>query len=314
MATLLKDSLSPNLVQTIEGSPAFIHGGPFANIAHGCNSVIATKAALSLSDIVVTEAGFGADLGAEKFFNIKCRKSGLKPNLAVVVATVRALKYHGGVERASLGEENLEALECGFANLKRHLENIGKFNVPAIVALNAFDSDTDNEKRKVIELCESIGVRCLLSTHWADGAAGAEALAKVVVEELEANPESQFSTLYPDSDSPEGKLRTVAREIYRADDIELSKAAKRKLARLEGTEAARFPVCIAKTPYSFSSDPLALGAATGFSLPIRDIKVSAGAGFVIALSGDIMTMPGLPRNPAGEVIDVDGEGKITGLS
>lgn len=314
MATLLKDSLTPNLVQTIEGSPAFIHGGPFANIAHGCNSVIATKAAMSLSDIVVTEAGFGADLGAEKFFNIKCRKSGLSPDLAVVVATVRALKYHGGAERKSLGEENLEALECGFANLKRHLENIGKFRVPAIVALNAFDSDTGEEKQKVIELCESIGVRCVLATHWADGSSGAKELAELVVDTLEANPESQFSTLYPDTDTPEEKLRIVAKEIYRADDIALSKIAKRKLAGLEGTEAAGFPVCIAKTPYSFSSDPLALGAATGFSLPIRDIRVSAGAGFIVALSGDIMTMPGLPRKPAGEVIDVDGEGKITGLS
>lgn len=314
MAALLKDALLPNLVQTIEGSPAFIHGGPFANIAHGCNSVIATKAAMRLSDIVVTEAGFGADLGAEKFFDIKCRKAGIAPHLAVVVATVRALKYHGGASQKTLEEENLEALESGFANLERHLENIGKFKIPAIVVINAFASDSEAETQKVIDLCGRINVRCVLSTHWADGAAGAKDLAQAVVDELEANPESQFSPLYPDTDTPEEKLRKVATEIYRADDISLSKAAKRKLARLKGTEAARFPVCIAKTPYSFSSDPNAVGAATGFTFPIRDIRVSAGAGFIVALAGDIMTMPGLPKKPSSEKIDVDDCGRITGLS
>ena len=314
MATLLKDALLPNLVQTIEGSPALIHGGPFANIAHGCNSVIATKAAMKLSDIVVTEAGFGADLGAEKFFDIKCRKAGLSPNLAVLVATVRALKYHGGAPQKKLEEENFEALEKGFANLERHLENISKFKVPAIVALNAFASDSPAETRKVIELCGKLNVRCILSTHWADGAAGAKDLAEAVVEVLGENPESQFTPLYPDTDSPEEKLRKVAKEIYRADDISLSKPAKRKLKRLIGTEAARFPVCIAKTPYSFSSDPKEVGAATGFTFPIRDIKVSAGAGFIVALSGDIMTMPGLPRTPSSENIDVDDDGRIAGLS
>lgn len=314
MTALLKDAIAPNLVQTLEGTPAFVHGGPFANIAHGCNSVIATKAALKLSDIVVTEAGFGADLGAEKFFDIKCRKAGLRPNAAVVVATVRALKYHGGVARKDLEAEDVDAVVTGFENLKRHLENIAKFGVPSVVALNAFTSDTEAEQKTIIELCAKIGVTCVLATHWAHGAEGAKNLAETVVSVLEENPESTFAPIYDDDLSPEEKLRSVAQEIYRADDIEISGIVKRRLEAIKDSPAAAFPVCIAKTPYSFSADPEAVGAVSEFSLPIRDIKIAYGSGFIVALTGDIMTMPGLPRVPAGEQIDVNEAGDIVGLS
>lgn len=314
MAVLLKEALNPNLVQTLERTPALVHGGPFANIAHGCNSIVATRTALDLADYVVTEAGFGADLGAEKFFNIKCRKAGLAPNAAVVVATVRALKYHGGVERKQLGVENVEAVEHGFANLKRHLENIAKFGVPAVVAVNAFDSDTAAETERLLSLCDEFGVPCVLATHWSEGGRGAEILAQRVVELADSNSPSTFAPLYPDELSLVEKLKTVATEIYRADDIELSSLAERKLKAWQETDAGAFPVCIAKTPYSFSADPENRGVVDGFTLPIRDVRLSAGAGFVVALTGDIMTMPGLPRVPAAEHISLNEDGQIEGLS
>ncbi|MEM7698565.1 MAG: formate--tetrahydrofolate ligase [Verrucomicrobiota bacterium] len=312
MTVLLKEALQPNLVQTLERTPALVHGGPFANIAHGCNSIVATRTALKLADYVVTEAGFGADLGAEKFFNIKCRKASLQPNAAVVVATIRALKFHGGVERKDLANENVEAVERGFANLQRHLENLAKFGVPAVVAINAFAADAEAETQKLMQLCKSIGAKCVLATHWADGGKGTEALAREVV--ALADQDSTFETLYPDTMALTEKLRTVAQEIYRADDIELTPLAERKLGALEKTRANQFPVCIAKTPYSFSADPEKRGAAKGFLLPIRDIRLSAGAEFIVALTGDIMTMPGLPRVPAAEKISLNEHGKIEGLS
>lgn len=312
MTVILKDALQPNLVQTLEHTPALVHGGPFANIAHGCNSVLATQSALKLGDIVITEAGFGADLGAEKFFDIKCRKADLTPNAAVVVATIRALKFHGGVEHKDLGAENPDAVEQGFSNLERHLQNIAKFGVPAIVALNAFDSDSAAETKRLLQLCEKSGFQCVLSTHWADGGAGAEDLAKAVVELLET--ESKFKLLYPDDLPLEEKLRTVAREIYRADDIEISATISKQLAALDKTPAGKFPVCIAKTPYSFSADPAKRGAATGFTIPVREVRVMAGAEFVVALTGEVMTMPGLPKAPAAESIKVNAQGEIEGLS
>jgi formate--tetrahydrofolate ligase len=317
MTALLRDALNPNLVQTLEHTPALVHGGPFANIAHGCNSVAATKTALQLADYVVTEAGFGADLGAEKFFDIKCRKADLKPSAAVVVATIRALKYHGGVARGKLQSENLGAVEKGFANLERHLQNIAKFGVPAVVAINAFTTDTADETKLLFSLCEKFGVPCVLATHWADGGRGAEKLAEAVLQAIEGDENGDgegFAPLYADDLSLLEKLRTVAQEIYRADDIELSSSVRKQLQALDKTEARRFPVCIAKTPYSFTADPAMRGAASGFTLPIRDIRVSAGAGFIVALTGDVMTMPGLPRKPAAEVIDVDASGEIAGLS
>ena len=314
MTALLKDALNPNLVQTLEHTAALVHGGPFANIAHGCNSVAATRAALQLSDFVVTEAGFGADLGAEKFFNIKCRKAKLNPEAVVVVATVRALKYHGGVARSQLKKEDLSAVEKGFANLERHLENIAKFGVPAVVAINAFASDTAAETQLLFSLCEQFGVACVLAEHWAKGGRGAEVLAQTVLETIEGQDGSGFAPLYADDLSPIEKLRCVAQEIYRADDIEVGSPVLKRLMALDQTEARRFPVCIAKTPYSFSADPDRRGTVSGFKLPIRDIRVSAGAGFIVALTGDVMTMPGLPREPAAEGIDVDCSGDIVGLS
>ena len=315
MTALLKDAIMPNLVQTLEKTPAFVHGGPFANIAHGCNSVSATKLAMKLSDIVITEAGFGADLGAEKFFNIKCRKSGLKPDASVIVATIRALKFHGGVKKSELNEENIEALENGFLNLKRHLENIAKFGVPSIVALNAFSADTEAETKKFMELCSSIGVKSVVATHWADGGKGAENLAQAVVELLDADDnDASFTTLYPDDISLVEKLRTVAREIYRADDVDFTPAVMKRLRELDETHVRNFPVCIAKTPYSFSADQNLRGAVSNFKLPIREVRVANGAEFLVALAGEIMTMPGLPRVPASERIDVDSTGKLSGLS
>ena len=315
MTALLKDAIMPNLVQTLEKTPAFVHGGPFANIAHGCNSVSATKLAMKMSDIVITEAGFGADLGAEKFFNIKCRKSGLKPDASVIVATIRALKYHGGVKRSELNEENIQALENGFSNLKRHLENIAKFGVPTIVALNAFSADTKLETEKFMELCDDAGVKSVIATHWANGGDGAEDLAQAVVHLLDSKENgSSFKTLYPDDLSLAEKLRTVAKEIYRADDVELTPAVTKKLKSLDPTDVRNFPVCIAKTPYSFSADQNKRGAVSGFKMPIREVRVAYGAEFVVALAGEIMTMPGLPRVPASERIDVDDLGELTGLS
>ena len=315
MTALLKDAIMPNLVQTLEKTPAFVHGGPFANIAHGCNSVSATKLAMKLSDIVITEAGFGADLGAEKFFNIKCRKSGLKPDASVIVATIRALKFHGGVKKSELNEENIEALEKGFLNLKRHLENIAKFGVPSIVALNAFSADTEAETKKFMELCSSIGVKSVVATHWADGGKGAENLAQAVVELLDADDnDASFTTLYPDDISLVEKLKTVAREIYRADDVDFTPAVMKRLRELDETHVRNFPVCIAKTPYSFSADQNLRGAVSNFKLPIREVRVDNGAEFLVALAGEIMTMPGLPRVPASERIDVDSTGKLSGLS
>jgi formate--tetrahydrofolate ligase len=314
MTALLKDALNPNLVQTLEHTPALVHGGPFANIAHGCNSVLATKTALQLADYVVTEAGFGADLGAEKFFNIKCREAGLTPSAAVVVATIRALKYHGGVSVTKLAKEDLAAVERGFANLQRHLENIAKFGVPAVVAINAFATDTAAERELLFSLCKDFGVPCVLATHWAEGGAGATDLATQVLATIAENPESRFQPLYPLDLPLAEKIRTIAREIYRADDIALTPAVARQLSDLDATATRHFPVCIAKTPYSFGSDPEQRGAISGFTLPVREVRVSAGAGFVVAITGDIMTMPGLPRRPAAEGVDVDLSGHITGLS
>jgi formate--tetrahydrofolate ligase len=312
MAVLLKDALAPNLVQTLAGSPALVHGGPFANIAHGCNSVMATRLGLKLADVVVTEAGFGADLGAEKFLDIKCRAAGLKPSCAVVVATIRALKMHGGVARSALGKEDTAAVGRGVANLARHVENLGKFGLPALVALNRFNSDTEAEFAVVREAMGKLNVPIFVCTHWADGAAGAAELARAVQERI-ALGEARYAPLYPAGMKLADKIRTIAREIYRAADIALAPGVER---RLEGFEQAGFghvPVCIAKTQYSFTADPTVMGAPTGHTLPVREVRLSAGAGFVVAICGDIMTMPGLPRIPAAESIYLDAEGRIEGL-
>jgi formate--tetrahydrofolate ligase len=317
MAALLVDAMLPNLVQSIAGSPALVHGGPFANIAHGCNSVAATQAALALADFTVTEAGFGADLGAEKFCNIKCRATGLAPAAAVVVATVRALKYHGGAALADLGREDPAVLAAGLANLQRHVENLGKFGLRAVVALNAFSSDTAAEQAAVIAHCRDVlGVEAHVCRHWADGAAGAEALARSIAAIADGNPDpaARFRLLYPDTMPLADKLRTVAREIYRAADIVLAPAAARQLQAFETQGHGHLPVCMAKTPYSFTADENVRGATSGHLLPIREVRLSAGAGFVVALCGDINTMPGLPRAPAANHIGVDAEGVIIGLS
>lgn len=312
MAALLKDAVQPNLVQTLENNPAFVHGGPFANIAHGCNSVLATTTALKLADYVVTEAGFGADLGAEKFFDIKCRKAGLRPEAVVIVATIRALKMHGGVAKDDLKDENVAAVEAGFANLERHVQNVAKFGVPAVVSVNRFIADTDAEMKKLIELCDKMGVPCVEANHWADGGAGAEDVAHKVVEIIEGG-KADFKPLYPDDMKLEEKIRTVAREIYRADYIDVPPAISKQLAELDATEAGKFPICMAKTQYSFSTDPTLKAAPTGFDIPVREVKLSAGAEFLVVITGDIMTMPGLPRVPSADKIDVDGEGVISGL-
>ncbi|MCK8782931.1 formate--tetrahydrofolate ligase [Roseomonas sp. NAR14] len=312
MAALLRDALSPNLVQTLEGSPALVHGGPFANIAHGCNSVVATRLGLKLAEVVVTEAGFGADLGAEKFFDIKCRMAGLRPAVCVVVGTVRALKMHGGVAKADLGREDVAAVRRGVVNLARHVENVGRFGVPAVVALNRFTGDTADEVEAVREAMAALGAEVVLCNHWAEGGAGAAGLARAVLARI-AEGRADFRPLYPDGMALADKIRTVAREIYRAADIALPQAV---LARLERFEAAGFgdsPVCIAKTQYSFSADPTLLGAPEGHVLPVREVRLSAGAGFVVAVCGDIMTMPGLPRRPAAEQIGLDADGQIHGL-
>lgn len=311
-AALLKDALKPNLVQTLEHTPAFVHGGPFANIAHGCNSVMATRMALKLSDYTVTEAGFGADLGAEKFLDIKCPMAGIKPDAVVIVATVRALKHHGGVAKADLGKENLEALEKGLPNLLRHVENITKvFGLPAVVAINAFPTDTKGELDLIEEKCKSLGVNVALSEVWAKGGSGGTALAQEVVKLCEEP--SDYKTVYDMSDSIEEKIGAVAKKIYRADGVEFMPAAKKQMAKLTELGYGDLPVCMAKTQYSFSDDPALLGAPEGFKMTVRNIKVSAGAGFIVALTGEIMTMPGLPPVPAAEKIDVDESGKISGL-
>ena len=312
MAALLKDALAPNLVQTLENNPAFIHGGPFANIAHGCNSVIATKAALKLADYVVTEAGFGADLGAEKFFDIKCRKAGLKPDCAVLVATIRALKMHGGVAKDDLKKENLQALGKGFANLERHVQNLRRYDLPVIVSLNRFSTDTEAELALLERLCAAISVECILADHWAQGGSGAEDLAKAVVRTIETKP-SDFHPLYPDDMSLWDKTRTIAQEIYGAADITADKSVRDRFAELEKDGFGKFPICVAKTQYSFSTNPDAKGAPSDFIIPVREVRLSAGAEFVVVICGDIMTMPGLPKVPAANAIELASDGRISGL-
>lgn len=313
MSVLLKDALMPNLVQTLEGTPAFVHGGPFANIAHGCNSVIATRAALKLADYVITEAGFGADLGAEKFFDIKCRKAGLRPDAAVIVATVRALKMHGGLAKEALGHEDLHALQAGLSNLARHVENIRKFGVPAIVAINNFTSDTHAEHELIRNYCRNhLGVEAVICRHWAEGGKGAEELAHKVADLAEGG-EADFAPLYPDEMPLKQKLETIAREIYGASGLSLGPKVAARFAELEEAGHGNLPICVAKTQYSFSADPTLRGAPSGHLVPVRELRLSAGAGFVVAICGDIMTMPGLPREPAAERIYVDADGQIEGL-
>jgi formate--tetrahydrofolate ligase len=312
MTVLLKDALMPNLVQTLENNPVFIHGGPFANIAHGCNSVLATKTALKLSDYVVTEAGFGADLGAEKFFDIKCRKAGLTPSVAVLVATVRALKMHGGVSKENLKNENVMAVNKGCENLKRHLENIAKFGVPVAVAINRFITDTDAEMKEVMNAAESMGAKAFVCTHWADGGAGTEALARHVVE-LADGGKAAFKPLYSDDLPLRDKVRTIATEIYRAADIACDASVETAFKDLEAGGFGKLPICMAKTQYSFSTDPNKRGAPTGHTVPVRELRLSAGAEFVVAITGEIMTMPGLPRVPAAESIRINSQGQVEGL-
>ena len=312
MAALLKDAIAPNLVQTLEGTPAFIHGGPFANIAHGCNSVSATATALKLADYVVTEAGLGADLGAEKFLDIKCRKAGLKPDCVVIVATIRALKMHGGVKKEDLKKENLTALAAGMSNLQRHVENIKKFNLPAVVSINRFSADTEAEINLVKKKCKALGVEALMADHWAKGGEGAADVAKAVVKIIDQG-KADLKLLYPDDMPLFEKIRTIAKEIYRADDATADKAVKDQLKTWEEMGFGKLPVCIAKTQYSFSTNPDAKGAPTGFSIPVREVRLSAGAEFVVAICGEIMTMPGLPKVPSADSIDVGVDGKIVGL-
>jgi len=312
MAALLKDAIKPNFVQTLEGNPVLVHGGPFANIAHGCNSVMATRLGLKLADVVVTEAGFGADLGAEKFLDIKCRLAGLNPSVCVVVATVRALKMHGGIAKADLGREDVAAVTRGISNLARHVENMGKFGLPVVVALNRFTSDTDAEIAAVQAAIQAAGTEAILCTHWGDGAKGATALARAVQARIAAKS-ARFAPLYPDAMPLADKIRTIAQQIYRARDIALPADVAKRLARFEELGFGHLPVCIAKTQYSFSADPTKLGAPVDHVLPVREVRLSAGAGFIVAVCGDIMTMPGLPRRPAAETIGLDGEGRIEGL-
>ncbi len=314
MTALLKDALKPNLVQTLEGTPAFVHGGPFANIAHGCNSVIATKTALKMGDYAITEAGFGADLGAEKFLDIKCRMAGLKPSAVVMVATIRALKMHGGLAKTQLGEENLEALEGGIPNLLRHVSNIKNvYKLPCVVAVNRFPTDTDKEIEFVIEKCKALGVNVCLSTGWADGGKGGEELAKEVVRLCEEEDNSGFTFSYNAEDTIEQKIKDIVTKVYGGDDVAFLPAAQKQIKKLTEMGYGNLPICVAKTQYSFSDDPTKLGAPEGFTVTVRNVKVSAGAGFIVVLTGDIMTMPGLPKVPAAMKIDVDESGKITGL-
>ena len=312
MTVLLKDAMQPNLVQTLENNPAFVHGGPFANIAHGCNSVVATTTALKIADYVVTEAGFGADLGAEKFFDIKCRKAGLKPEAVVIVATVRAMKMNGGVKKDDLGAENVEAVRKGCANLGRHIENVKQFGVPAVVAINHFVSDTDAEVQAVKDYVASQGSEAILCKHWADGSAGIEDLAKKVVQIVEGKT-AQFSPLYPDEMPLFEKIETIAKRIYRANEVIADKKIRDQLKQWEADGYGNLPVCMAKTQYSFTTDPNMRGAPTGHSLPVREVRLSAGAGFVVVICGEIMTMPGLPRVPSAEAIKINDDGLIDGL-
>ena len=311
MTALLKESLGPNLVQTLEGTPAFIHGGPFANIAHGCNSVLATTTALKLADYVVTEAGFGADLGGEKFIDIKCRKAGLTPDCVVLVATIRALKMHGGVKKEDLKSENLKALEAGMANLQRHVENVKKFGLPAVVSINRFSADTEAEIALVKEKCKVLGVEALMADHWAMGGAGAADVAKTVVKVIDG-AKSKLKFLYPDETPLFEKIETIAREIYRAKNVSADKSVKDQLKSWEEMGYGKLPICIAKTQYSFSTNPDSKGAPTDHSINVREVRLSAGAEFVVAICGEILTMPGLPKVPAADSIDVR-DGKITGL-
>lgn len=313
MALLLKDAIKPNLVQTLENTPAIIHGGPFANIAHGCNSVMATQTALKLGDYVVTEAGFGADLGAEKFFDIKCRYAGLKPDVAVIVATVRALKMNGGVAKDNLAEENLDALKAGSANLLRHLDNVAKYGVPAVVAINRFPTDTEAELELLRDLCKEKGIDVVLSEVFAKGGEGGMELAKEVINICE-NQKSDFHTLYDVNDSIEDKMNTIATEIYGADGVDFTADALKQVRELEKLGLDRLPICVAKTQYSFTDDPKKLGAPKNFRITVREAKVSAGAGFIVALTGSIMTMPGLPKVPAANGMDILSDGTIIGLS
>ena len=313
MAALLKDALKPNLVQTLEGTPALVHGGPFANIAHGCNSVTATKMAMKLADYAITEAGFGADLGAEKFLDIKCRMAGLTPSAVVMVATVRALKMHGGLDKKALSEENLEALEKGIPNLLRHVSNIKNvYKLPCVVAVNRFPTDTDNEINFIIEKCKELGVNVVLSNVWAEGGKGGEELAKEVVRLCEEE-KGDFTFSYELDCSIEDKIAAVVKKVYGGDGVVLTPNAKKQAQKLAEMGFENCPICVAKTQYSFSDDPTKLGAPTGFTVTVRNIKISAGAGFIVVLTGDIMTMPGLPKAPAAERIDIDEDGKITGL-
>ena len=315
MTVLLRDALAPNLVQTLEHTPAMIHGGPFANIAHGCNSVMATRTALKLADYVVTEAGFGADLGAEKFLDIKCRASGLRPSAVVVVATVRALKYHGGVKVPDLTTENVDAVTAGMDNLRRHLRNIRDvYGLPPVVAINRFPSDTDLEIKTVVDLVAAEGVRAFPATHFADGGAGAEALAAGVLEAIESDAGDTFSFVYDDALPLAAKAEAVATKVYGASGVTWDAKAKRRLDRIEADGYGHLPICMAKTQYSFSTDPTALGAPTGHTVNVREVRLAAGAGFVVLVTGDIMTMPGLPRVPASDHIDIDDDGNIVGLS
>ena len=314
MTALLKDAVNPNLVQTIEGTPAIMHGGPFANIAHGCNSVRATRLALKLADYCITEAGFGSDLGAEKFLDIKCRMAGLTPSCVVVVATVRALKYNGGVPKAQLGEENIPALEKGVVNLKAHVENMQKFGIPVVVAINRFGTDTDGELQVIDDCCKELGVRYALSEVFAKGGEGGKELAQTICDVIDENEgKSRFAPIYPDEAPVEEKIETIAKTIYGADKVTYTSKALKSLKEIKALGGDKMPVCVAKTQYSLSDDPALLGRPTGFAITIRDLKLSSGAGFVVAYAGDIMTMPGLPKVPAAEKIDVDSQAVIHGL-
>ncbi len=312
MTVLLKDAIQPNLLQTLENNPAFVHGGPFANIAHGCNSVIATKTALKLADYVVTEAGFGADLGAEKFLNIKCRKAGLAPSAIVLVATVRAMKMNGGVAKNDLNNENVDAVKSGCPNLGRHIENLKSFGVPVVVAVNHFVKDTDAEVQAVQDYCAEMGTEAIVSKHWADGSVGSESLAKRVAEIADSNA-ANFATIYPDDMSLEDKIQTICKNIYRADEALIDQKIIAQLKEWEAQGYGHLPVCMAKTQYSFSTDPNLRGAPTGHVIPVREVRISAGAGFIVAVCGEIMTMPGLPRHPAAETICINENGEIDGL-
>ena len=312
MTVLLKDALQPNMVQTLENNPVFIHGGPFANIAHGCNSVLATRTAMKLADYVVTEAGFGADLGAEKFFDIKCRKAGIAPSVVVIVATVRALKMHGGVAKDELKAENVAAVAKGCDNLKRHIENVNKFGVPAVVAVNKFITDTDAEIQEVMKAAESMGTKAFTCTHWSDGGKGTESLSRHVVDVI-AEGKANFKTLYPDNMPLREKVRTIATEIYRASGIACDASIEARFKELEATGFGHLPVCMAKTQYSFSTDATLRGAPTGHIVPVRELRLSAGAEFVVVVTGEIMTMPGLPRVPSADSIRLDDQGHIQGL-